>query len=122
MPQKNIVNESGNFINELGILGHIENLKSQIVILNMITSYLGFAEKLRTIIFRCSAPPVSILIDFSTKIFATLWLIIQVRSTGNLCRILFGDGDKGAAHRNIRCRAFARIVPKSLHVGSDIMG
>jgi len=45
MPQKNIVNESGNFINELGILGHIENLKSQIVILNMITSYLIFFPK-----------------------------------------------------------------------------
>jgi len=45
-----------------------------------------------------------------------------VRSTGNLCRILFGDGDKGAAHRNIRYKAFAQIVPKSLHMDSDIMG
>jgi len=86
------------------------------------TPSLGLAEKLRIIIFRCSAPPVSILIDFSTKIIATLWLNIQVRSTGNLCRILFGDGDKGAEHRNIRCKAFAQIVPKSLHMDSDIIG
>ena len=68
--------------------------------------YLELAEKLRIIIFRCAAPPISILTDISTKIIATLWLDIQVRSTGNLCRILSGDGDKGAAHRDIWCKVF----------------
>jgi len=51
-------------------------------------------------IFRCAAPPVTILIIVSTKIIATLWLIFQVQSTGNLCRILSGDEDKGAEHRS----------------------
>jgi len=72
-------------------------------------SLLGVAKKLRIVILRCTAPCESILFDFSTKIVATLWLIIQVQCTGNLCRILFGDGDKGAAHRNIQCKVFKQI-------------
>jgi len=48
-------------------------------------THLGVAEKLRIIIFRCAAPRVSNLIDYSTKIIATLWLVFQVQRTGYLC-------------------------------------
>jgi len=72
-------------------------------------------------IFRCAAPPVSILFDFSTKIIATLWLIFQVQRTGNLCRILSGSGVKGAAHRNIWCKVFQAFFPKSMQKEKDII-
>jgi hypothetical protein len=64
-------------------------------------SYLGLADKLRTVIFRCAAPLNLTQLDFSIKIIATLWLNFQVQRTGNLYRILYDDVFKGAAHRNI---------------------
>jgi len=51
---------------------------------NMIFNYIGLADKLRMLIFRCAAPLVSILFVFPTKIIATLWLNFQVQRTGNL--------------------------------------
>jgi len=78
-------------------------------VINPNYNILGLTEKLRIIIFRCATPPVSFLIDVSTKIVATLWLIFQVRSTGNLCRILSDDVNKGAAHRNIRRKGSEQI-------------
>jgi hypothetical protein len=44
-----------------------------------------------------------------------------VQRTGNLCRILSGSGVKGAAHRNIWCKVFQALFPKSLQKEKDII-
>ncbi|MDP2237054.1 MAG: hypothetical protein Q8J88_11525 [Bacteroidales bacterium] len=62
--------------------------------------YVGLADKLRMLIFRCAAPLVSILFGFPAQIIARLWLSFEVQRTGNICRILSGGVFKGATHRN----------------------
>jgi hypothetical protein len=52
--------------------------------------YIGLADKLRMMIFRCAAPLILILFNFTIKIIATLGLNFQVQPQKNV---------RGQAHR-----------------------
>jgi hypothetical protein len=51
---------------------------------NKYFDYLGLADKLRMVIFRCAAPLNLTQLGFPIKIITTLWLNFQVQRTANI--------------------------------------